>query len=221
MRLKTFLPPAATAIVNDRRGLAMIEFAMALPVLLALALTGLETTSYAIATMQVHQIATGVADNVARVRDSISDGDVNEALLSANLIGKGIDFGSRGRVVVSSVSSNGLTGSKAGQWIRWQRCSGALNNSDSQPRYGTEDKGKTDNSLKFMGTAPRQIAASGTNSLIFVEVTYTYKPVVGDAILGSRTIRSEAVYSVRERNDENIQSVAGVTARTCNTYSAT
>lgn len=221
MRLTLLRPRPLRAVFADRRGLAMVEFAMSLPVLLALALAGLETTSYALATMQINQIATGVADNVARVRDTISEGDLNEALLSANLIGQNIDFANRGRVVVSSVSANGQTGANAGQWIRWQRCTGALNTTDSQPRYGTQGKGQTDNSLPYMGSASRRIVAAGSNNLIFVEVTYTYKPIVGESVLGKRTIRTEAVYSVRERPDEDIKAVSGVTPKTCTTYSAT
>ena len=141
--------------------------------------------------------------------------------LGANLLGGGIDFGPRGRVVVSSVSPNGLSGSQAGQWIRWQRCTGALNTPASQPRYGREGTGKTAGSLKFIGSSTRSIAASSTTNLILAEVTYRYKPIVSETLFGPMVLRSETAFSVRERRTEDIQSATGVTPSVCTVYSAT
>ena len=221
MRARLPFADRLIARIRDRRGVALIEFALSLPILLTLALLGIETAHYALAMMRVNEIATSVADNVARVRDSISEVDVNEALLSADLIGEGIDFSKRGRVVVSSVSPNGQSGSKAGQWIRWQRCTGALNIPESRPQYGLEDKGKTDGTLAYMGASNRRITASSAVNMIFVEVTYQYQPVVGSNIIGTPIIRSEASYSVRERNSEDLQPSASVSPKKCNQYSAT
>ncbi|MBW4329322.1 pilus assembly protein [Stakelama sp. CBK3Z-3] len=207
-------------LAREKRGLALIEFAFSLPILLGVALMGIETAHYAIAMMRVNQISTSVADNVARVRDSITEADVNEALLSANLIGDSIDFGERGRVVVSSVSPNGKTGSTAGQWIRWQRCMGALNVTQSKPQYGDEGTGKNNGALQYMGSSKNRITAADDVDMIFVEVTYQYKPVVGSQIIGEPILRSEASYTVRERDSEDLQSSTGVTAKTCDKYSA-
>ncbi|MDQ0837169.1 TadE/TadG family type IV pilus assembly protein [Sphingomonas faeni] len=101
--------------------LAMIEFALVAPVLITLGLSGAEVTNMAIAVMRVNQISTAISDNVARVRDSIDESDVNEALLSAKFIGTALDFTKNRRVIVSSVEPNGQTGTKAGQYIRLQR----------------------------------------------------------------------------------------------------
>ncbi|MFV0622405.1 TadE/TadG family type IV pilus assembly protein [Sphingomonas sp. ac-8] len=210
-----------TAAATDTRGVALMEFALSLPILLTIALYGVETANLAIASTRVNQIANTIADNAARVRDSIDERDVNELLLGANLIGGSIDFGTRGRVVVSSVSPNGQTGSKAGQWIRWQRCTGALNTAASQPRYGKEGAGKSDGSLKYIGTAARPIAATGTTNLIYTEVTYRYKPIVAEALFGPKVLRSEAAFSVRERKEEDLKSANSATKSVCTVYSAT
>lgn len=216
-------PSASLAISlrDDLGGVALTEFALALPLLLTVALYGVETVNLAIAKMRINQIATTLADNAARVRDSIDERDVNELLLGANLLGGGINFGARGRVILSSVSPNGLTGTKAGQWIRWQRCTGALNTTDSQPRYGKEGAGKSDGNLKFIGTAARSIAASSTTNLIFTEVTYRYNPVVSETLFGPMVLRSEAAFSVRERKTEDIQNANSTTKSVCTVYSAT
>lgn len=208
-----------STIVRDTRGLAMIEFAMVAPVLITLGLAGAEVTNMAIAQMKVNQVSTSVADNVARVRNSINEADVNEVLLSVSILG-GINFGANGRVIVSSVEPNGQSGSNAGQYIRWQRCTGALNVTASQPKYGIQDKGKTDNSLQFMGTATHKISATAGSALIFVEVTYKYQPLVSSRFFGMPVLRSEAVYNVRERNSQVLGTAAGSTASVCTTYAA-
>lgn len=208
-----------TSIARDTRGLAMIEFAIAAPVLITLGLGGAEITNMAIAQMRVNQVATSVSDNVARVRNSITEADVNEVLLSATLLG-GRDFTANGRVVVSSVEPNGQTGTDAGQYIRWQRCTGALNLPQSQPKYGLQGKGKTDNSLQSLGTAPKTIKATAGSALILVEVTYKYQPLVSASFLGTPVMRSEAVYNVRERNDQTLGTAAGATPSVCTTYAA-
>lgn len=71
----------ARRLGSDVRGLAMIEFAIAAPVLITLGLAGAEVTHMAVAVMRVNQISTAISDNVARVRDSIDESDVNELSL--------------------------------------------------------------------------------------------------------------------------------------------
>jgi hypothetical protein len=210
----------ARRLRSDVRGLAMIEFALVAPVLITLGLAGAEVTNMAVAVMRVNQISTAISDNVARVRDSIDESDVNEALLSARFIGTALDFTKNGRVVVSSVEPNGRTGTKAGQYIRWQRCTGALNTPESQPKYGGEGKGQNDASLPYMGSSTRQIAAGSGSALIFVEVTYRYQPLVSAQFFGTPILRSESVYNVRERNTQVLGAAAGTTASVCTTYAA-
>ena len=54
-------------LASDRSGLALVEFALALPLLLTLTLTGAELTNYITVRMRVSQLALHLADNAARV----------------------------------------------------------------------------------------------------------------------------------------------------------
>ena len=81
-------PRCATAT----SGLALIEFAFSLPVLLTLGLFGLETANFAMAHLRVSNIAMLTADNAARVRDSIDEADVIELFTGAKMTGASIDF---------------------------------------------------------------------------------------------------------------------------------
>lgn len=204
----------------NRRGLAFTEFALALPVVLTIILYGLETANFGLAILRVHQIAATAADNASRVRDSVNEIDVNEVLLGGKIVGAGMDFASRGRIVLSSVMPNGQSGSNAGQMIFWQRCSGALNAPESQPQYGTQGKGATDGSLPGIGRAGNRIAASANSAMVFAEVTYRYKPLVSDTLLGTPILRSEASFTVRERNSETLGQPPEAAASLCTNYSA-
>ncbi|OWK32986.1 hypothetical protein SPMU_13300 [Sphingomonas mucosissima] len=200
------------------RGLALIEFALSLPIVVTLLLFGLETVNLGLAILRVHQIAATSADNAARVRDSINEADVNEVLLGGKLIGESMAFAARGRIILSDVMPNGKTGTIAGQTILWQRCTGALNSADSQPHYGREGKGANDSSLQAMGATGRQIVASSGAPMIFAEVTYRYEPLVSETIFGTPVLRSEASFSVRERASEALTSVPAVTPSVCTRY---
>lgn len=212
---------AMTALLrlrSDSRGLALLEFAFTLPVVLALLMYGLETANFGLSILRVHQIAATAADNAARVRDSINEADVNEVLLGGRIVGERMDFATRGRIVLSDVMPNGQSGTNAGQKILWQRCTGGLNSTASQPKYGAEGKGASDASLLAMGGTGRQIAASPSSSMIFAEVTYLYKPLVSSTLLGTPTLRSEASFTVRERASETLKPAAGATASVCTRY---
>jgi len=212
--------PGVLARGLGTRGVALTEFAFTLPFFLVLLLYGLETANYGLAVLRVHQIAATSADNAARVRDSISEDDVNEVLIGGKTIGEKMDFAGRGRIVLSDVLSNGLSGTNAGQKIMWQRCSGALNVPESRPRYGEEGKGAMDNSLPSMGKAGQQIAPSATSAMIFAEVTYRYKPIVSSTLFGTPILRSEASFIVRERPSETLTPSPGTGASLCSRYAA-
>ncbi len=127
-------------LLRDDRGTPMIEFALTLPVLILMGLGGLEAANYGIACLRISQIAMTAADNAARVRDQITEGDINEVMTGAKFVGNGIDFAAHGRIVISSleartdVTNPATSTSPILQWIRWQRCAGAKSFSSN---YGT------------------------------------------------------------------------------------
>ena len=198
-------------------GVAMIEFAFALPVLMALGLMGLETANYAMANLRVSNIAMLTADNAARVRDSIDENDVIELFTGAKMSGESIRFAQNGRIILSSMEPNtaGSGGTSTGQYIRWQRCDGARVVSSS---YGLEGAGQTNATLQSVGPANNQVSAASGTAVMVVEVTYVYQPIISNAILGPRTIRYESAFNVRQRTNQQLNNINNVTRRTCNVY---
>ena len=206
----------------DTSGLAMVEFALSLPVFLTLSFGGIETANYTLSNLRVSQMALAVADNAGRVRTSIDESDIDEVMIGARLLGEGIKFGANGRIILSSLESNGLTGANAGQMIRWQRCFGAKVKSST---YGAEAAGTTNATLAAgMGPSGRKITAASGTAVMFVEIFYTYQPAVMNSILGTKEITYTAAYTIRERASQTMTNTSSMTTaqkRLCTNYSST
>jgi hypothetical protein len=207
---------------QDRSGIAMTEFALGLPLLVAVSMGGLELTNFSAAKMRASQIALMVADNAGRVRVSIDETDIDEVMIGARIEGEAMEFGQNGRVILSSLETNGLTGADEGQTIRWQRCFGAKQMVSS---YGIEGDGKLNSSLAAgIGPTGHKIKALSNMVVMFVELSYTYKPLINEDILGPKIITSTAAYVVRERTNQTVTNTVPLTdakKRLCSRFSST
>jgi hypothetical protein len=231
------------AVSSDLRdcesGLAMIEFALSLPVLLALCLLGLETANFAMANLRVSNIAVLTADNAARVRDSIDESDINELMTGAKMTGAAIDFAANGRIILSDLEPNAAN---TAQWIRWQRCDGAMSVAPLYGRPLTAANIAINNATEFfnanrttassapssetrftmtsMGTAPNQIAAQPGTAVMMVEVVYRYQPLIPNSVLNNREIRYESAFNVRQRTNQSLTNVGAITPKRCDVFAA-
>ncbi|MCI4589967.1 pilus assembly protein [Sphingobium sp. BYY-5] len=179
-------------------GVAAVEFALALPVLVGLTMYGMEAANMAFTSQKLGDIATLTADSVSRIRLSINNGDVTDALGGIKILGDTIDLRNRGRIIVSSVqpvldNSGNLTNQK----VRWQRCAGAL---VKDSPYAVN----TNLGAEGIGATNRKIAVSKDSEMIFVEVYYTYRPLVSSAFFGTPQMSAVAAMSVRERSSNDI-----------------
>ena len=219
---------------RDDDGMALVEFAYSLPILMLLGFSGVEVANLAIANMRVSQIAMTVADNLSRAKQTVPLGlpqlrevDINDALLGARIQGgDSMHILEKGRIVVSSLQQN----SSGKQTIKWQRCKGKL--TGAQSKYGVQgDTQPNSGSSGFqgMGTGSTQVKAEANSAVIFAEVTYKYEPVFGKWLLGDLKLRREAAFYVRD--DRNITGDANnpdsvynptptATKSACNVYSS-
>ncbi|WP_157217633.1 TadE/TadG family type IV pilus assembly protein [Flavisphingomonas formosensis] len=228
---------------RDQSGLALIEFAITAPVLLTLGLMGIEVVHFAIANLRCSQIAMTVADNASRVRQQITEDDINEVMQGAILVGNGIDFGNKGRVILSDLEPTSTYSTDGGkQWIRWQRCVGVKNVTSSYgvPKTstgtiitnGTEKTAPSSQATSIptngttstptaMGPSGRQIAALSGTAVMFVEVVYDYQPLVPLAtpLLGTRTLNYVAAFNVRQRTDQTLYAGSG-SVKSCNSFTS-
>lgn len=215
-------------------GLALTEFAFAIPILLTLGLVGMEVAWLTLAHLKVSNIAMMTADNASRVRDSIDEGNVAELFTGATLAGASMNFAARGRIILYSIEPNAAN---TRQWIRWQRCTGskAVNPTYGRPKTaagtnivnGTEiynvdrqtpssnPSSETGATATAIGPTGNQIAAASGTAVNMAEVVYDYQPLLAGNILGNITITRVAAFNVRQRTNQSITNGARVTPASC------
>lgn len=199
----------ATMLRRDESGLALIEFAYSLPVLMVLSMGGLEIANLAMAHMRVSQISMLIADNASRVRTSIDEADINEIFTGAEVTAGGLkNFKANAKIFLSDLEPNGQSGSNAGQYIRWQRCWGTGSFTSS---YGVAGDGSSNATMATgMGPTGNKITAGSGTAVMFVEVAYTYQPLISNDIFGTKVIRYTSAFNVRERTDQAIKNAGSL-----------
>ena len=207
---------------SDTSGLAMVEFALSMPLLIPLCFVGIQTADYTLANMRLSQISSMVADNAGRVRRAIDETDIDEVMIAARLAGASLKLGERGRIILSSVEPNGQSGGNAGQKITWQRCFGKKNVPSS---FGVEGAGATNSALaQGIGPTGQRILAPTASAVLYVELQYDYQPIVPEFLFPSRTITYRSAYSKREglpTYPTNLASLVAPQRRLCSVLSAT
>ncbi|RDE06069.1 pilus assembly protein [Sphingomonas aracearum] len=210
-------------LYRARRGVALIEFALVLPILLTLSLTGAELTNYITIRMRISQLALHLADNAARIgagtrreAKKIYESDIYDLVDGAQLQSGKLDLLRNGRIIVSSLESMPAPNTANKSRIRWQRCAGSKTSHASA--WGVA--GATN--LDGMGPSGRQAVAPQDGVTMFVEVYYEYKPLISATrlLLADQNITEIASMMVRDRRDtgganSGIYPVAGVTPKTC------
>ena len=130
---------ARRRLSKDKSGLALLEFAFSMPIVLMTGLYGIEAANLALVNLKVSQIALNLADNAARVGtidsnqvEQLREVDMNDVLDAVRTQGKGIKLTTFGRVIVSSLEAD----SSGTQRIHWQRCVGLKSGSGYDSSYG-------------------------------------------------------------------------------------
>lgn len=185
-------------LLRNRSGVAMIEFALGMPLLLTAGLWGAETANYALINMKIGQLAVHLADNASRVGDvstlkdrKIYESDINDVLYGAQIQAGSMNLFANGRVIISSLEVDPDSGE---QYIHWQRCRGAQHVPSS---YG--DEGET--LPNGMGPANQEVLAQEGEAVIFVELHYNYQPLVWAKFVNDPAIFAISSFTVRDSRD--------------------
>lgn len=185
-------------LYSNRSGVAMTEFALGAPVLMLAGLYGVEQANFVLVNMKINQLATHLADNASRIGDTsqlknrkIYESDINDVIVGAQLqAGKSINVYKYGRVFISSLEVDATTNK---QYIHWQRCRGA--------KAVVSGYGKQGDKVSGMGPKSGEITAEAGDAVIFVEVRYTYQPLIAGAVIANKEIKAIAAFNVRDSRD--------------------
>lgn len=184
---------------DDANGVALMEFALMLPVFLLMFMTGAELTNYITTRMRVSQLALQIADNTARMGEgsqlsakTISETDINDVLIGAQLESGGMNLQTNGRVIISDVEPVATPNTTHKYKIVWQRCYGTQVH-PSQYRTGDTN---------LVGIGPNNlVTAQDDNATMYVEVYMKYMPLFNTAIAPSLSFSETASMVVRDRRD--------------------
>ncbi|WP_026326006.1 TadE/TadG family type IV pilus assembly protein [Sphingomonas sp. Mn802worker] len=220
---------------RDRSGLALIEFAISLPVVMALGCYGAETANLVLMNERINQIGLSLADNASRVGNMQSDNssqlreiDINDALTSARIQGSRWNVTQNGRITLSSLEEH-----DGKQYIRWQRCLGLKKGANYDSHYGfaTADSGiqpwpaAPGTQVTGMGDANAVVTAPPGSGVMFVEINYDYQPIIGATWVPSTTMlmHYNSVFVVRDKRafSQIFNPSPEATRYTCDRYTAT
>ncbi len=215
-RGRALLRRLGRSLRRDRRGLALTEFAFALPILMMLMSSGLELGNYVISVKRIGDLAVLVADNSSRMGtrnglaiSQISEADINDVFTGAALQSGPTNIQQHGRIILSSLQRN----ADGGNWIAWQRCFGQLPVASA---YGQQGAGATGTGFAGMGPAGNRIEAPPGSAVMVVEIAYEYQRIVPIITLPVGRITEMAVFNVRDNRDlAQIMNPEGVTPATC------
>lgn len=215
--------PLTRHLATDTRGVALIEFAFAGPLVLMLGLYGVEMGNQALTHMRISQIALTAADNASRMGqmqpsniEQMGEADMNDVLQAARLQGAGIKLGTYGRMTISSLENvqQSYDLLLPVQRIHWQRCMGLKTGTAYASSYGTTtaSAGTTATAANAgtlapngMGDPGRMVNAPPGYGLIFVELNYEYQPIVGSWL--AKPFRMHYVASMIVRNSRDFRQI--------------
>lgn len=220
-RLKQRLLRNERSLAKDQSGLAVLEFALILPIFVSLGMYGLEIANMAMIQMQVSQMALSVADNASRLGQSdnsavtptVSETDVDSVMFGAMKQGATINFQTNGRIILSSLERDAFTGK---QYIHWQRCKGNLTGQSSI--YGNDSGNNglgAGQNITGVGGASGTVTALANSAVMVAEVYYRYNGVFGTMFTDRRVYRQQANLIIRDNRNLTPTGVAdGLTGNT-------
>lgn len=163
-----------------RRGTALMEFALAAPVLILLAVGGSDFVIYLLLQQKLQNAAFNVADLAARDK-TLSVSQLNSIFMSVQHVSKPFDFANNGRAIVTGISATSSNNPR----VYWQR-SGA----------GSYSAASRVGSVGQAAAIPESLSISANETIIAAEIFYAYEPLFG-LVLQPRLIHRTAYFKPR------------------------
>lgn len=154
--IKSFL-----SFLRRERGNALIEFAICLPVLLLLFLSGVELNNYILAKNRLCRTAAEIADILARQQNTSTA--VIGILQTPNITLNMYNFSQNGGIVASDIYNNGGTTQASKMLIGWQKSVGT-----GSSKIGASGGAPTN--------IPGGLVITNDREVIIVEIFLTYTP---------------------------------------------
>ena len=178
------------ASLRNSQGNVVVEFALALPILLLLLLASAELGRFVLLNQKIDRVAVSMSDLVARA-ETISETDLDDIFNAAGHVAEPFDLDSRGRVVISSVTNDDGEGAT----IAWQRAGAGSFLAASE--VGTEGAA---------ADLPDDFAVREGETAIVSEVFFDFEPFLSELIVAPRVVYRRAHHRPRLGTLDTIES---------------
>lgn len=169
-------------LLRARRGSVVVEFAMAIPVLIVIALGGTEIARYTLLHQKLARTAVTMADLVSQA-ETLSQSDLTQLFASVGPVMDPFTMGTRGVVIVSEISASDGNPPR----IDWQRTGGGTLAGETS-KLGSESA---------YANLPSGFVVRDGESVIVAEVYYDYSPLFSDGLLGNQVLYHRAMFRPR------------------------
>lgn len=170
---------------SDIRGVAAVEFALVLPLLIALYLGSIEAASLYSTDRKVATVASTMADLVSRERGEITTTTLNTYFQAARSIM--LPYAATGLVQTVSLLQIDSAGVAK---VKWSVANGAPKGRDVGSIFPLDKNTKIN-----------ELARGSSGWLVASEITYPHKPIVGLVITGTVTLKHVQYYLPRFPNE--------------------
>jgi len=166
---------------RDEQGLAYLEFALALPFLLALLMGSIEVTRYILIAQKLEKTSVTISDLVAQ-SSAASISSLDQISLAAGQVMNPYSFTDQGYVIISSVTKSGTLPPK----VIWQY-KGA----------GTWTQNSQVGSPNLTASLPAGFVMADKENVIVTEVFYRFSPLLTGSVLPLASMYKIAVFRPR------------------------
>lgn len=173
--------PLITQLRQREDGVAYLEFALILPVLMMLFLGGQELTRYVQASQKVDKLTHTVVDLIAQA-PTISTGDMNTIMQAAPHIMAPFNFAQNGVIIVSCIGYD----SQDNLVVKWQHRGGGTLARNSH--IGTAGQN---------ATLPAGFVVEDRDNVIVAETYYRFKPIINEEYVSPTDFYRTAYYLPR------------------------
>lgn len=170
-------------LFHAEQGLAAVEFALALPLIIILTFGTLEVTLYVLITQKLERVSLTVSDLVTQ-SETITTAQLDQIIPSAAQVMLPYNFATDGYAIISSISKTGTNTPV----INWQyKSSGTAQVSHFGVAGGN-------------ATMPANFTMADKDTVIVTEVFYNYKPVLFGIIYNSSLMYRYSIFKPRIGN---------------------
>ncbi len=167
-------------LATARQGIAAVEFALALPLLIVIAFGSIEVTRYVLIIQKLERVSLTLSDLIAQ-SEKITAAGLNQIVPAAGQILLPYNFTTNGYVIISSVTKTG----ESPPVVNWQyKSTGAAQTSHIGTSGGN-------------ATIPSNFTPLDGDTVIITEVFYNYNPILSGTIYSNSQMYRYSIYKPR------------------------